>query len=353
MVIRPFGSYFGLVSDCAPFLRLTCAHLPVSLIVSLVVVLLSCTAFSDRAFGAWLTEDQAIMGTNVRVEIWSDDEAKGRETVEQAMAEMRRIDALMSPYIATSELAKINAEASVQPVVVSTELFDLLLESLRHSEQSGGAFDITFASVGYFYDYRRKQKPAESSLKQKAMLINYKLIKLDPQKQSVSFGQSGVRIDLGGIAKGYAVDKAIHLLKAAGVEHGLVRAGGDSRLLGDKKGRPWWLGIKHPRQEGFITSLPLENVAVSTSGDYERFFIDESGHRQHHILDPANGKPAMSVQSVTVIADEAVLTDPLSTTVFVMGVQGGLDYINRMPGVSVIIIDKAGQMFYSDDLIAP
>lgn len=320
----------------------------------LVFALLGCVSISSSAFGAWQIEDQAIMGTNVRVEVWAEnDEGKGRDAIALAMAEMRRIDALMSPYIATSEVAQVNAEAARRPVIVSKELFDLLALSLQHSEQSGGAFDITFASVGYLYDYRKKQKPAASSLKQKVPLINYKLIKLHPEQRSVSFGQPGVRIDLGGIAKGYAVDKAILLLKAAGIQHGLVRAGGDSRLLGDKKGRPWWLGIKHPRKEGFITTLPLENIAVSTSGDYERFYIDDSGERQHHILNPANGKPAMAVQSVTVLADEAVLTDALSTTVFVMGVQRGLDYINRKPGVSVIIIDQAGQMFYSNDLVAP
>jgi thiamine biosynthesis lipoprotein len=185
------------------------------------------------------------------------------------------------------------------------------------------------------------------------MLIDYRFVKLDHLSSTVSFERAGVRINLGGIAKGYAVERGINLLRNAGVAHAIVTAGGDSRLLGDRRGKPWMVGIRDPRVDGQVAiSIPLADEAVSTSGDYERYF-EEDGVRYHHILTPSTGKPASSVHSATVFGPDAVFTDALSTSVFVMGVDQGLRLIATLPDYESIVIDAAGQIYYSDGLEPP
>ena len=159
-----------------------------------------------------------------------------------------------------------------------------------------------------------------------------------------------MRIDLGGIAKGYAVDNCIAILQGLGIRNALVTAGGDSRLIGDRWGRPWTIGIRDPRREnGVIALLPLVDVAVSTSGDYERYF-EENGIRYHHIIDPKSGDSARELQSVTIIGPDATTTDALSTSVFVLGLAKGLELVNRLPNIDAILVDSAGSMHYSEGL---
>ncbi|MDX1697544.1 MAG: FAD:protein FMN transferase, partial [Thiohalobacterales bacterium] len=172
---------------------------------------------------------------------------------------------------------------------------------------------------------------------------------LDEADSSVRFLHAGVRIDLGGIAKGYAVDRGIALLADAGIKAGLVSAGGDTRVLGKRWERPWQVGIRNPREEGIVSMIPLEDAAISTSGDYERYF-EQDGVRYHHILNPGTGDSARALHSVSVIGKEATATDALSTSVFVMGVEKGLALINRIPDTEVIIIDNKGLLHYSDGL---
>jgi thiamine biosynthesis lipoprotein len=179
------------------------------------------------------------------------------------------------------------------------------------------------------------------------------LVKLDQATGTVRFLKSGVRINLGGIAKGYVVERGIDILRHQGIEHAIVTAGGDSRLLGDRRGRPWMVGIRDPRIEGEVAlSVPLVDEAVSTSGDYERYF-DEDGIRYHHIIEPSTGKPAGGVHSATVFGPDAVITDALSTSVFVMGVQRGLTLIGTLPDYESIVIDAEGKLYYSNGLTQP
>ena len=167
------------------------------------------------------------------------------------------------------------------------------------------------------------------------------------------FLQEGVRINLGGIAKGYVVERGVGILRRNGIENAIVTAGGDSRLLGDRRGRPFMIGIRDPRQDDEVAiQVPLEEEAISTSGDYERFF-DEDGIRYHHIIQPSTGEPAGGVHSATVFGPDAVLTDALSTSVFVMGVDMGLRLIAGLPDYESIVIDAEGQIFYSDGLGQP
>lgn len=285
--------------------------------------------------------------------LWHDEAATGRALVEQVFQEVERIDQLMSTYIDDSRISQINREAASRPVVAGDELFRLIQRSLDISVLTRGAFDITYDSVGQYYDFRTRQRPDAATVASNVRLIDYRLVNLDPASGTVDFGAEGVRINLGGIAKGYVVERGVDLLRVAGVRHAVVTAGGDSRLLGDRRGQPWMVGIRDPRKEGEVAmTIPLQDEAISTSGDYERYF-DEDGIRYHHILSPETGNPASGVHSATVIGPDAVFTDALSTSVFVMGVDLGLRLIATLPDYESIVIDDQGRIFFSDGLTPP
>lgn len=304
---------------------------------------------AQAAFGDWHRDEQAIMGTSVTAEIWHDDPAEAQELLAAVMSEMRRIEAAYSPYIEESELSTLNNTAARRPVKVSKEMWALLKASQRVSELSNGAFDITYASAGRLYDYRGGERPDASALASALAAINFKHVVLSRGRR-VRFAHPGVYIDLGGIAKGYAVDRATALLRKRGVSQGMVAAGGDSRILGDRRGRPWTVGVQNPRDRStMIALLPLIDTAVSTSGDYERFF-EEKGVRYHHIIDPDNGDSARELRSVTILGPEGLFTDALSTAVFVLGLDKGLALIDALPGVDAVIVNGAGELRYSAEL---
>ena len=312
---------------------------------------------AHSAWAAWHGDTQDIMGTSVSVALWLEDEQKAEQAVAAVMAEMRRIDAHFSPYIATSELYRVNQLAphasAKKPISISPELAAIIKKANHYSALSDGAFDITFASLGRYYDYRNKLSPTEQQREALLPAINYRLIHLDSKNNTLWFGHPKLYIDLGGIAKGYAVDNAIALVQSFGVQHASITAGGDSRVIGDKLGRPWMVGIKNPRADAVAITLPLADVAVSTSGDYERYFIDDKGERVHHIINPRTGKSTDGINSVTIIGPLGFDTDPLSTTVFVLGVEKGLALINKLPGFDAVIITSEGKVLYSEGLTSP
>lgn len=314
-----------------------------SLIVSWVL-------WGGFANAAWYEDSQSIMGTRIHAELWSEDEAVAEGVLASIMAEMQRVEDAYSPYLAESELSRLNERARTGWVDVSAELFELLEKSRYASQITGGAFDITYASVGRYYDYRKGTRPDDELVAAAIKAINYRYVELDANTRSVRFAQPEVYVDLGGIAKGYAVDRCIEIMLDAGIEQGSVSAGGDSRILGDRRGKPWTVGVRDPRREGVMVAiLPLTDTAVSTSGDYERFF-DEDGVRYHHILDPSTGKPARDSWSVTILGAETAFTDALSTSVFVLGPDKGLELVNRLPGIDAIIVDAQGHLRYSAQL---
>ncbi|WP_371195307.1 FAD:protein FMN transferase [Glaciecola sp. SC05] len=298
----------------------------------------------------WQEQTAGIMGTNIRAEVFHIDPDLRQKALDQVMIEMEHINQLMSPYIQSSELSQLNLRASNAPMEVSDEMFKVLSLSRELSELTNGAFDITFASVGYLYDYREKKRPNDESIDALIEAIDYRHIVLDDASQSVYFAHPDVKIDLGGIAKGYAVDNAIRALKAMGIEHALVSAGGDTRLLGDRMGKPWIVGIRDPRDANKqAVVIPLEDSAMSTSGDYERYF-EEDGQRYHHILSPKTGRSSYEVQSVSIIGPESVYNDALSTAVFVMGLENGIGLINSLPEFEAIVMDNHRRMHYSNGL---
>ena len=311
------------------------------------LLLIAMLALSPSVWAAWLSDEQPVMGTVVRIELWSDSGKSGQTAIAAVMEEMRRVDRLMSTYKEDSEISRVNREAARQPITISKELLELLERALRMSELTHGAFDITYASAGHLYDFPRKIKPSAEALAAALAAINYRHVALDRANGTVRFLRSGMRIDLGGIAKGHAVDRAIALLQARGIKHALVSAGGDSRVIGDRRGRPWTVGIRDPRQrDKVIAVVPLSNAAISTSGDYERYFEAE-GVRYHHIIHPRSGQPASGVRSVTAVGADSTTIDALSTSIFVMGVKNGLALVESLPGVEAVVVDADGKIHYS------
>ena len=315
-------------------------------VLAIVVAAQPCTS----AHAGWHEGTEPIMGTRIHVEFYVPDDALAPALMQSVMADMHRIDHAFSPYKETSELSRLNREAGQGWVEVSEELLDLLVKSRQVSLLTAGAFDITYASVGRYYDYREGVAPNEAAIETAVKAIDYRHVEIDAPGQRVRFKHPKVYVDLGGIAKGHAVDRGIAILEQAGVTQASVAAGGDSRIIGDRDGQPWTVGVKHPRKDGEMSALlPLSDTAVSTSGDYERFF-ERDGVRYHHILDPSTGRSADGAWSVTILGPEATFTDALSTSVFVLGPERGLELIDRLDGVDAIIIDPQGRLLYSADL---
>jgi thiamine biosynthesis lipoprotein len=315
-----------------------------------LILLLVVLAVPARA--EWVRRvTDGIMGTRITVELWSDDRAQADRGIEAVLQEMRHIDETMSTYKPTSEVSLVNAKAADGPMRITKELFDLLVTAREYSVLTDGAFDITYASVGYLYDFRKHVRPAEAQIERALPGVNYRHVLLDPVQQTVQFSQKGVRIDLGGIAKGYSVDRGIEALKSLGFTRAYVSAGGDSRIIGDRFGKPWMVGIRDPRKEAgeVITRIPLVNAAISTSGDYERFF-EEDGVRYHHIIDPRTGHSASKVRSATIIGPAAIRTDGLSKTAFVLGPEKAMEIYNRIDDIDAIIVKLDGTVIHSKGL---
>jgi thiamine biosynthesis lipoprotein len=316
--------------------------------IALAVTLLF--GFEAAARAEWYAREEAIMGTRIAVELAAADPAAAEQAIDAVIAEMHRIDVLMSVYKPDSQVSRVNREAAAGPVKVDPELAALVARALEFSEMSGGAFDITYASVGYLYDYRARQHPTDAQIQAALPGINWRHVVVDLPASTIRFTQPGVRIDLGGIAKGYAVDTSIAILRKLGITQATVTAGGDSRIIGDRDGRPWIVGIRHPDdKDRVIARIPLEDAAISTSGDYERFF-DEDGVRYHHIIDPKTGKSPHGVRSVTIIAPTSTLAEGLTKSVFIMGPERGLALVEGKPDCDAVIVTAEGKVLYSKGL---
>jgi thiamine biosynthesis lipoprotein len=316
---------------------------------------------TPAATPGWVVREEAIMGTAIRVELWADERRAGEAAAAAVMEEMHRIDRQMSPHKPGSELSRINREAAQRPVPLSDEMYGLLARALHYSQLTGGAFDISYAAVGQLYDYRQRQRPTPEALAAARALVGWQGLQLDAGSRTLRFAREGMRIDLGGFAKGHAVDNAAALLQRRGVRHAYISAGGDSRVMGSRRshegggsagaGRPWTVAIRDPRRAGEVVAvLPLEDCSVSTSGDYERYF-DDGAERVHHLLDPATGRSPQHVHSVTVIAADGLASEALSKAVFVLGVQRGLALVDSFGGVDAVVVDAQGALHASSGLL--
>jgi FAD:protein FMN transferase len=309
--------------------------------------------FPSAAHAEWITRNESIMGTRCAVELWSDDKAKGEAAISSVFDDMKRIDRLMSTWKEDTEISLVNREGAKHPVKISRELFRLLQVSVEYSELTHGAFDITYASVGYLYDFKKGVHPDQKAIDAALPGINWRHMMLDAKNTTVYFTRPGMRIDLGGIAKGHSVDRGIEILQKQGITRAMVNAGGDTRIIGDRFGKPWVVGVRDPDHEGKVfLRLPLTDTAFSTSGDYERYF-DEDGKRFHHIIDPKTGDSARKCRSVTIISGNATRTDALTKSVFIMGPDEGIAFINTLPDVDAVAVAPDGRVLYSKGLAPP
>ncbi len=306
-------------------------------------------AFAPRAEAAVVTDERVVMGTRLEMTVSVDDEADAARLFDAVEAEFKRIELEMSEWIEDSPVSLINRNAGKGPVEVPDELFTVIDAAMQVSALTDGAFDITWAVMHGVWDFRpgHERMPEDTEITERLPLIDYKKVELTPAARSVFLRDRGMKIGLGGIAKGYAVDRASKVLAAEGVRGSIVTAGGDMRVQGTRDdGTPWKVSIKHPRTKGMLASLPLSNISISTSGDYERYFFRD-GKLYHHIMDPRTGYPARGCMSVTILAPDTMTSDALSTSIFVMGPEAGLELVNRLNGVEAIVVDSNGKILTS------
>ena len=287
------------------------------------------------------------------MQIWGEDATAASRSIAAVFTEVDRIQQLMGKDVEHSAISGINLRAGQEAVVVDHELLSLIVRALDISVLTRGAFDITFESVGQHYDFASGRQPDEATRQRELVAGGFRAVKINSRKQTVRFAEPGVKISLGGILNGYSVERGLEILIERGVEHAIVTAGGDSKVLGDRFGNPWVVGIRHPRDVAAeIARLPLHDKAISTSGDYVQFF-QEGDRRIHHILEPTTGLPASGVRSATVIGPDAVITDALATSVFVLGVDKGIRLLATLPDYEGIIIDSEGELHYSEGMAIP
>ena len=283
-----------------------------------------------------LRGDRQLMGTSFQVRVVTPDVAGGCAAIEDAFAEVAREEALFSEYQPASEISAINQAAGSAPVDVDAEVFGLLQRSLWASRVTSGAFDMTFAGCGGLWSVREKRVPDEESLARCLPRVGFQKVRLDERRSSVFLPDAGMRIGLGGIAKGYGVDRAVEVLRARGFTNVVVDGGGDLRVEGADVDGPWTINIAHPRRaDRVFETIHVARGAVVTSGDYLRYF-ERDGVRYHHIIDPATGRPAARSVAVTVIAPTATDADALATGLFVLGPERGLATLASLPGVEAL-----------------
>ena len=291
------------------------------------------------------------MGTMIEIILMGDDEGSADQAVLQAFQEMKRIETLMSSWIDSSDVTRINRSAGKEWVKVSPETMEVIKKAKEISELSEGAFDITVAPLVDLWRKAREKKtpPSVEDVKGKLDLVNFRNIGIDP-KGRVFLKKEGMAIDLGGIAKGHAVDKAFNVLRSLGYHNLIVNAGGDLRAGGKKHNQPWSIGIQNPREpQKILTRIPLSDAAVATSGDYQKFFIYQ-GKQYHHIVNPKNGFPTEGCQSVTIVTKSCIAADGLATAIFVLGPKKGYALCQKLDGVDCLIVYEEGKIIRSPNL---
>lgn len=287
-----------------------------------------------------VSRGRLVMGTVVEIVAFGDDPDRLDRAITAAFDEMARIEELMSPHRPQSEVARLSRASSA--TAVSPETAAVIALGLEVGEASGGAFDMTLGRLKGLWGVESEQPrvPTEREIRTALAGTGPQALRLEGER--VVKGDPLLAVDLGGIAKGYAIDRALEVLARAGAQSASVNAGGDMRLLGDRDGRPWRIGIQHPRHPGrLLATLSLGEAAVVTSGDYERFF-EQGGVRYHHLFDPRTGYPANRCQGVTVVAESAALADALATAAFVLGPEAGLALLEGYPGVEGMLVGADG-----------
>jgi FAD:protein FMN transferase len=301
------------------------------------------------------SKQTVTMGSSLQVTVWTADDSGANAAADAVFAEFDRLDHLLSVWKEGSDVLRLNAAAGREAVRVSAETIDVLTTARQVSEWTGGKFDVTFGALSGLWKFDQDQDdriPSPAAVAVRLPDVDYTALDVDPTRGTAFLRRRGMRAHLGGIGKGYAIDRGAAVLRARGFGDFMIQSGGDLLVSGHRGGRPWRLGIRDPRgpADRSFATLDLTNGTFSTSGDYERFFM-QNGHRYHHILDPDVGEPARGCRSVTIVADTAVLADALSTSVFILGPEAGMALIERLPNVEGVIVSAGNRVVVSSGLI--
>ena len=294
------------------------------------------------------------MGSTLRLAAWTSDASGADAAFEDVFAEFERLENLMSVWRPGSDIQRLNQAAGLRPVHTSAEVRDVLKTARQVSEWTGGKFDVTFGALSGLWKFDHDQDnvvPDMDEVRRRLPLIDYRAVQIDDAAGTVFLARKGMFAHLGGIGKGYAIDRGADILRRRGFRDFMIQAGGDIYVAGLRDGRPWRLGIQDPRGPAnhSFAELDLSDGTFSTSGDYERFFMKD-GRRYHHILDPAVGEPARLSRSVTIVANRGVIADGLSTGVFILGPSAGMALVERLPDVEGVIVSAKNEVLISSGL---
>jgi FAD:protein FMN transferase len=292
------------------------------------------------------------MGSEVRITASVAGEPDAIRAFEKVFDEFDRLDRMLSVWHAGSDVSRVNAEAGRSPVNVTAETLDVLRTAIQVGQWTGGKFDVTFGALSGLWKFDHDQDnriPPPADVRARLPDIDYQAVELNLDRGTVFLARKGMRLHLGGIGKGYAVDRAATILRADGINDFLIQAGGDLYAGGSRGDRPWRAAIRDPRADRIFAAMNVRDETFSTSGDYERYFIRD-GRRYHHILDPDSGEPARGCRSVTIVARQATLSDALSTGVFVLGPQAGMALIEKLPDVEGVIVTDRNTVMVSSGL---
>jgi FAD:protein FMN transferase len=320
-----------------------------------VMLVIACRGRTSDAACVRVVERAGVaMGSELRLTAWTSDESAGRAAFDAVFAEFERLEALMSTWRPASDVVRINAAAGVQSVPVAADVRDVLRQARQISEWTEGTFDVTFGALTDVWKFDHDQDntiPTADAIRARLPLIDHRQIEIDDRAGTVFLRRKGMKIHLGGIGKGYAVDHALAIFRRAGLRDFMIQAGGDLYVGGHKDGRPWRLGINDPRgSEGdSFATVDLTDSTFSTSGDYARFFMKD-GVRYHHILDPSTGQPARLCRSVTIAADSPVIADAVAKGVFILGPEKGMALVERLPKLEAVIVTAKNEVLVSSGL---
>ena len=296
---------------------------------------------------------QSLLGSPFEITVVAKDSVEGNYFTTLAIDEVKRIENLISDWIPTTQISKVNHNAGIQPVKVDQEVYDLVERAIKISKLTSGAFDISYASMDkiWKFDGSMKEMPSEEAIKKSVEKVGYQNIILNPKDTTIFLKNKGMKLGLGGIGQGYIADKIKILLKEKGCKSGLVNVSGDINTWGKQPdGQSWTVGIVNPMNKNKVfATFPLDDSAVETSGSYEKF-VTFNGKRYSHIIDPRTGYPASGIVSVSVFAKQTEIADALATGVFVLGVDVGLDLINQLKGIGCIIVDDKGVIHTSKNI---
>ncbi|MBT8294482.1 MAG: FAD:protein FMN transferase [Eudoraea sp.] len=319
-------------------------------IAALLILILSIVpTWAQKSFHRNLN----LMGSGFQITVVVKDSTEADKAINLAINEITRIEKLISSWDPNSETSKINSNAGIRPVKVSRELYGLIDRAINISTLTDGAFDISYASMDkiWKFDGSMTKMPSNEEIKSSVSKVGFQDIILDVEITSVFLKEKGMKIGFGAIGKGYAADRAKALLQKNNIQAGIINASGDMNTWGRQpNGNEWTVAITNPLNKTKAAAiLPITNGAVVTSGNYEKF-VQFNGTRYAHIIDPRTGYPSTGILSVTVFAPKAELADALATSVFVMGIEIGLNRINQLPKIECIIIDEKGKVFTSDNI---